>query len=164
MRKNKIKTTFLTVISVLALTVSCTSKGEPSEQGELLTIEQIKALKNDQLMNGKLVTIEGYAGICKNSRLVTKGKENRMSIFSDGICKGKELIKTQIYVTAGGIGFGGTEPRNFAKFPDDENLTDESIIFMSDDYQELKNEKLKFSGTIYYDGNTYSLENVTIHK
>jgi len=35
---------------------------------------------------------------------------------------------------------------------------------MTDDYQEVKNGKLKFSGTVVYKGNDFSLDNVTIHK
>ena len=160
----KIKTTFLAVLALGIFTVSCTQKGEPSKQGDLLSLEQIKALENDQSMNGKLVTIEGYAGLCDNSMFVTKGKLNKMTIYSDGICNGEKLINAQILLTKGNIPLSGDKPRNYASFPDDNKLTDESLTFMTDDYQEVKNEKLKFSGTIIYNGNNYTLDNVTIHK
>lgn len=160
----KIKTAFLATVAFVTLTVSCTQKGEPSKQGELLTTEQIKALENDQSMNGKLVTIEGYAGLCNNSMFITIGKKNEMSIYSDRICKGEKLINAQIKISKGGIPLIGDKPRNFASFPDEKNLSDESLIFMTDDYQEVKNEKFKFSGTIVYNGKNYSLDNVTIHK
>lgn len=82
-----IKTTFLAIITLVI--VSCTKKGEPSKQGELLTIEKVKALSTNQSMNGKLVTIEGYVGFCNNSMFVKSGKKNKMSIYLDGFYKGE---------------------------------------------------------------------------
>lgn len=163
-KMKKIKTTFLAMLAIATLTLSCTKKGEPSNQGEILTIEQIKALKNDQSMNGKLVTIEGYAGLCGLSSLVKLGKKNEMAIYSDGICEGVKLINANIEISRGGYQLAGPEPRNHADFPDENNIANESMTFMTDDYQEVKNEKLKFSGTVVYNGKYYSLDNVTIHK
>lgn len=160
----KINIAFLAMVTIAVFSVGCAKKGEPSKQGDLLSVEQIKALANDQSMNGKLVSIEGYAGLCNNSMFVTKGKKNKMTIHSDGICKGEELIDAQIEISAGSIPLSGEKSRNYASFPDEKNITDESLTFMTDDYQELKNQKLKFSGTIIYDGKNYYLDNVTIHK
>ncbi|MFL9835696.1 hypothetical protein [Chryseobacterium terrae] len=58
----------------------------------------------------------------------------------------------------------GDEPRNYARFPDEKNLSDESLMIMTDDYTEVPNGKLKFSGRVVYQGDSYYLEGVTIHK
>ncbi len=151
------------MMTVIAVMASCTKKGEPSKQGELFTTEQIKKLTTDQSMNGKQITVEGYAGLC-NSMFVTKGTKNEMTVYSDGFCKGEKLINLQIKISKGDIPLTGDAPRNFGSFADDKNLSNEALTFMTDDYQEVKNGKLKFSGTVVYNGNDFSLDNVTIHK
>lgn len=87
-----------------------------------------------------------------------------MAVYSDGFCKGEKLLNLQIKISKGDIPLTGDEPRNFGSFADDKNLSNESLTFMTDDYQEVKNGKLKFSGTVVYKGNDFSLDNVTIHK
>lgn len=158
----KLKIT-LVIMTVIALVASCTKKGEPNKQGEIVTTEQMKKISTDQSMNGKQITVEGYAGLC-NSMFVTKGIKNEMAVYSDGFCKGEKLLNLQIKISKGDIPLTGDEPRNFGSFADDKNLSNESLTFMTDDYQEVKNGKLKFSGTVVYKGNDFSLDNVTIHK
>ena len=87
-----------------------------------------------------------------------------MSIYSDGFCKGEKLADADIKISGNSVLLTGDKPRNYAGFPDEKNLTDTSLILMTDDYQEMPNGKLKFSGRIVYQGNGYYLENVTIHK
>lgn len=142
----------------------CTHKGEPTAQGEALTAEQLHALANDQSMNGKLVTVTGYAGL-GGSMFVNLDRKNEMHIHADGIGVGEKLITAQIVFDSGdSVPLSGEESRNYARFLDKEKLSDETIVFMTDDYQEVPNGKLKFSGTIVYNGSNYQLENVTIHK
>ncbi|WP_300672091.1 hypothetical protein [Soonwooa sp.] len=158
----KINTLILAAAFIGTLS-NCTSKGEPNPQGQLLTTEQIKALSKDQSMNGKLVEVEGYAGIC-NSMFVTKGKKNEMIVYTDGFCKGEKLMDMQVNISRGDIAITGDEPRNFGSFADDKNLSNEALTFTTDDYQEVANGRLKFSGKLVYNGDNYYLENVTIHK
>lgn len=157
------KISFLVTIIALMI-ICCTKKGEPSKQGELLKIEQIGKLSVDRSMNGKLVTIEGYVGFCNNSMFVQLGKKNKISIYRDGLCKGEKLADAEIEISGNSIPLSGDKPRNYASFPDEKNLTDESLMLMTDDYQEIPNGNLKFSGRIVYQGDGYYLENVTIHK
>ncbi|WCM42664.1 hypothetical protein MG290_03020 [Flavobacterium sp. CBA20B-1] len=144
------------------MVVSCTHKGEPTKQGEMLTTEQINALANDQSMNGELVSVEGFASFCGSFSSVTGGKKGRMTIYSDGFCKGGKLMDAEILFADNKTPLSGEEERNQAIV--DKNFSNETIKFTTDDYQEVSNGKLRFSGTVVYDGNNFYLDNVTIHK
>lgn len=156
-----VKTTFLSF--ALAVTMaSCTSKGEPHKPGEILVPQQIKTLASNQSMNGKLVTIEGYASFCGAFSSVTVGKKNKMNIYADGFCKGDKLIDAQIAFGGNSIPLSGEELRNYAQA--DKSFENSTLKFITDDYQEIVNGKLKFSGIIIYNGKDYHLDSVTIHK
>lgn len=158
----KIRATFLVMIVIVAFTVSCTHKGNPTIQGDLLTAEQIKTLKNDQSMNGKLVSIEGYASFCGSFSSVTGGKKGKMKIYTDGFCKGEKLIDAKIMFSNGSIPLSGEEKRNQAIA--ENSFTNETLQFTTDEYQDVPNGKLKFSGKVVYNGKDYYLDNITIHK
>jgi hypothetical protein len=157
-----IKIMFAAAIAALSIfATGCSHQGKPHKRGELLNTEQIKALANDQSMNGKVVTIEGYAGIC-GSMFVTAGKNNNMDIYTDNYCEGTKLITAKIKIDNGSVPIGGEAYRNYAEVSG--NFENKTIKFMTDDYQELANGKLKFSGTIIYDGSNYYLDNVIIYQ
>lgn len=157
----KIKNTFLALAFISTL-ASCTKKGEPNQLGEVLTTEQISALANDQSMNGKLVSVEGFASFCGRFNRITGGQKSEMTIYSENFCQGDKLIKAKIEFSDNRTPLSGEEKRNYAEA--EKSFTNETLKFMTDDYQELPNGKLKFSGTLVYDGDNYYLDNVTIHK
>ena len=92
------KKCILCLLSGLTLVISCTHKGEPTKQGEMLTTEQMNALANDQSMNGKLVSVKGYASFCGVFSSVKGGKKSRMNIYTDGFCKGEKLLDAEILI------------------------------------------------------------------
>ncbi|SOD11756.1 hypothetical protein [Pedobacter xixiisoli] len=155
------KITVLALIFIANLT-NCTSKGKPNKQGEILSAAALKALAIHQSMNGKLVTVDGYASFCGAFSSVTAGKKNKMGIYADGFCEGDKLIEAEIDFADNQTPLTGEEERNYAEV--DKSFKNSTIKFMTDDYQEVANGKLKFSGTIDYDGSNYHLTNVTIHK
>lgn len=157
-----IKTTFLVIIGIAILCVGCATKGAPTKLGQQLTREQIQALENDQSMNGKLATVEGYASFCSVTASVRMGETITMTIYSDGFCEGDKLLAANIPFKYRSSQLTGEESRNYAMV--DNHFTNETIKYITDDYQEVPNGKFKFSVTIIYDGDNYSLYNVTIHK
>jgi len=151
----------VSIAAISMLSASCSHQGKLNKRGDLLNPDQIKALANNQSMNGKLVTIEGYAGIC-GSMFVTPGKANDMDIYTDNYCEGTKLITAKIKISDGSTPIGGEAYRNYAEVSG--NFENKTIKFMTDDYQELANGKLKYSGTIIYNGSNYYLDNVIIYK
>ncbi|KAF2509133.1 hypothetical protein [Flavobacterium foetidum] len=159
------KTKIAPIAIFLAITfifTACTKKGEPSKQGQLLTIEQVKSLEKDQSLNGKLVEIEGYPAICGMFGNVRVGEKNKMEIRTEPDCKGEKLIEVNLFFGGDKIRLSGEEERNVALAT--EKFTNATLKYITDDYQELPTGKFKFSGTLIYINNTYYLDNVTIHK
>ena len=153
----------LLMIAFIATFISCAHKGEPSKQGILLTPQQMQDLDKDQSMNGKVVMVEGFASLC-NSMFVDIGKKNKMAIYSDGSCEGKKLIDAKIEISREGSVIFGEQDRNRAVFSDYKNPSEKTMSFTTDDYQDVPNKKLRFSGTLIYNGNGHYLDNVTIHN
>ena len=155
------KTAALFLIAGACLFSGCAKEGKPTDQGQLLTTEQIKNLSKDQTMNGKRVSVEGYGGFC-SSFSITMGQKNNMEIYSDGICDGDKLIKAKVLLGGNLVALSGEKERNFVATTE-KQVTDEGLTVSTDDYQEVKNGKLRFSGNIVYDGADIYLDNVSIH-
>lgn len=162
-KKNSIKIKLpLIVFATFTILIGCTKEGKPSKQGQLLTLEQIKSLGTDQSLNGKLVEIEGYPAFCGMFADVRLGEKSKMEIRTEQNCKGEKLIEANLYFGGDKILLFGEKERNVVLA--DKNFSNKTLKFCTDDYQELSNKKLKFSGTLIYINNSYYLDNVTIHK
>lgn len=164
MKKNeKIKfKPFFMVLIVCIFFLGCAKKGNPSKQGQLLTLEQIKSLKSDQSWNGKLVEVEGYPAFCGMIANVTLGEKSKMEIFSETDCKGEKLLDVNLEFGGNTIALSGDKERNMAVA--DKDFSNKTLRFITDDYEELPSGKFKFSGTLIYINNSYYLDNLTIHK
>ncbi|KAF2506623.1 hypothetical protein [Flavobacterium foetidum] len=154
-KKYKILITLLPALFFFVL--SCTTNGKPSKRGELLTLEQIQNLRDNKSLNGKLVEVEGYANLC-HTFFVRLGEKKLVQIATEPNCGGEFLIDANIYFKKFKITLTGEKDRNEAV------LVDNELLFTTDDYQEVSNQKLKFCGTLTYGkDNSVRLENVTIH-
>lgn len=142
--------------------LSCAKKGEPSKRGQVLTIEQIKNLKTDQSLNGKLVEVEGYPAFCGMMANVTLGAKSKMEVHTGANCDGEELIEVNLLFGGNTTKLSGEKERNYVAA--DKDFDNSTLKFITDDYQELPNGKFKFTGTLIYMDNTYYLDNVIINK
>jgi len=151
----------LTFTLCLFLVIGCTTKHEPTTIGELLTTEQALNLPADNSMDGKIVAIDGYPGLCKRMNLLKINKRNLVSIHTESDCKADELPAVNIYFIDGkGTILFGDEPRNQVIFGDDKKM-----IFITDDYQKVpEGGMLRFSGKLVYENNAYHLEDISIHQ
>lgn len=148
---------------LIAVTFSaCASKGKPTPEGVLLNQDQIKALAKDQSMNGKIVEIEGYPAFCSMIVNVRPGAKSKMEIHADADCKGDVLIEANLLFGGNTTRLSGEKERNYVAAG--KTFDNASLRFVTDDYQELPNGKFKFSGTLIYTGDSYYLDNITIHK
>jgi hypothetical protein len=153
----------MALVSML-LTIGCTTKGEANVQGKLLSIEDIQKLSLDHSQEGKLVTIEGYAGVCKLLNKITLGGETPFEIYADQACKGETIGKVMLSIlNINSKRLIGEEPRNYVKYNSEKEATNKTLEIVTDDYSEVHNQKLKFSGNIAYDKKQWYLKNVTIH-
>jgi len=141
----------------------CTSEEAPSKQGQLLSIETIKTLDSYKTYQNKLISVEGYPAFC--SKVVTSVRSNspnKISVYAEPGCKGKELIDANILVDRGDIVVIGNKKRNCLSIA--ENSDFENIKMITDDYKNTSNEKVRLSGTLVYENGSYYLDKVTIHK
>ena len=144
------------------LIVSCAKNGTPSSRAELWTAEQIKSLPKDASMNKKQISAEGYLSFCDMYNGVTMGKNNVMELRTEPDCKGEKLIDVSINFNTSEKLFG-EKYRNYATV-EDKTFNNSSIKFMTDDYQEVPNGKLKFSGTLLFVNGHYELQDVVIYQ
>lgn len=152
---------FIAVAIVFAF-VSCAKKGEPSKRGQLLTAEQIKNLKTDKSLNGKLVEVEGYPAFCGMIANVTLGAKSKMEVHTSPDCKGDELIEVNLLFGGNTTRLSGEKERNFVAA--EKEFENNTLKFTTDDYQEMPNGKFKFTGTLVYKDNSYYLDNIIINK
>lgn len=142
---------------------SCSSKGEPSEIGQILTAEQIASLTGDDSWNGKLVAVKGYPKFA--SAVVRLGSSSHVYLCETPNDR-RGPIRANISIHDGGrttlMEFGGETSRNYASMTKEQQLTD--ATFMLDDYIEAPYGEFLFSGTLVYDGDDIYLSNVTIHR
>lgn len=160
------KTVFVLIVSLVA--VSCEQKGAPSEQGELLTIEQITNLPEDGSWNNKLVSIDGYPGFCRRANIIKMDTKQKIAVTSETNCGGITLINANIGIRNSEnkeiLSFGGEKDRNYITV-DPKNISNESMVIMTDDYQKSEYSKFRFSGKLIFDADSgYYLDNVTIHN
>ena len=144
----------LLFVLITFLFVGCTSKGEPSVIGEILTPEMIE----NKSMEGKEVSIKGYPGLCKSFSVIKMKKRNKMMITSEPNCGGEELIPMNVYFEDGkGTLLFGDEPRNQIIYQD------KVMTFITDDYQKLLEGEFIVSGKLVYEGDECYLNDVSIH-
>jgi hypothetical protein len=146
------------------LGISCTTKGEKSVYGKELTMEEVQLLQKKQLKEGQLVVIEGYIGLCKMLNRVSIDDDTIFDIYMDEACKGKLVGRVRLPVP--NISFKrliGEEPRNYVRYNHEKTVTNETLEVVTDNYAEVHNQKLKFSGNIVYNKNEWYLKNVTVH-
>ncbi|NDW19475.1 hypothetical protein D0T53_11220 [Dysgonomonas sp. 216] len=152
------KKMLLLALSVLFL-VGCTTKGDPTPEGEFFTLEQIEGLPADNSLDGKIITLEGYPGLCKSMNLIKIKKRNKISIHSEANCQGTQLIMANLFFIDGkGTLIFGDEPRNQVIFADDKSIT-----YITDDYQKLPSDKFRFTGKLVFEEGGYYLNDVSIH-
>nr|WP_199001331.1 hypothetical protein [Flavobacterium sp. ASV13] len=160
---NKVTTGLTASLLILILVFAgCTKEHKPSKEGQLLTLEQIKSLENDQSWNGKLIEVEGYPAFCGMFANVRLGEKSKMEIRTEQNCKGEKLIDANLEFGGDKVLLFGEKERNAVLA--DQNFSNETLKFCTDDCQELPTGKFKFSGTLIYINNSYYLDNVTIHK
>ena len=152
----------LTLCISLVLFIKCTKQDNPSKQGELLTLEQIKSLKDDQQWNGKLIEIEGYPAFCSMFTNIRLGEKNKIEIWTKQDCRGEILIEANLSFGGDKVMLFDQKERNVVLAQ--KNFSNKTLKFCTDDYQELPNGKFKFSGTLIYINNSFYLDNVTFHK
>ena len=158
---------FVLVCLLMAGTLfpSCEKKGEPSQVGELLTTEQIKALPADDSWNMKLVAIDGYMSHCRRLSVVNLGSKNKVTITTEPSCEGEKLIEVKVFFQPADrtdIPLGGIKSRNFLTMSKEKpNLEDSK--FTLDDYEVVDYQKMRISGELIYDNGSYYLDHITLH-
>ena len=143
---------------------SCVHKGEPSQVGELMTIEQLKSLPSDDSWNLKSIAVDAYLSHC--SFLIKLDKKNTAVITTEPGCKSERLLDVKIVIkdaNDSSVLLGGQEPRNYFAMSKD-NLNIEDAEFVLDDYQKVGYQKMRISGTLIYDNGKYYMDHVTLHN
>ena len=163
--KTKAQLLILTTILVAGIVAaSCVHKGEPSQVGELITIEQLKSLPSDDSWNLKSIAVDAYLSHC--SHLIKFDQKNTAVITAEPSCKSDRLIDVKIVIkdaNSGSVLLGGKEPNNYIAMTKD-NLTIESAEFVLDDYQKVSYQKMRISGTLIYNNGKYYMNDVTLHN
>jgi hypothetical protein len=155
--------TYLIFFVLLIQLMSCAKKGKPNSPGQLMSAEQLLQMPKDSSWNRKVVSIEGYAGYCKIAGLLRMGTKNKLDIYTEADCEGKKLLPINIDFK-NSTALSGEQFRNYVNTKDKKEFQNSDLIFTTDDYQEIANTKLKFSGSLIYQNNTYYLDDITIHK
>lgn len=152
----------------LALILVCMSlfftncKEKPNERGTELSIEQIRALKDNQSLEGKLVEISGYLGKCGHDE-IKPDQKCLLTICSDNFCDGEKLIEAFVYVKGNDkIGSFDKKKRNLVIA--DEQSSSDGFQIITDGNEKIQNARLNFTGKIHYEGNDCYLINVVINK
>ena len=163
--KTKKQLFVLTTILVAGIFfTSCIHKGEPSQVGELITVEQLKSLPDDDSWNLKLVAVDAYLSYC--GHLIKFDQKNTAVITTEPSCKSDRLIDAKISIKdseSKSVLLGGKEPNNYISMPKS-SLGIENSEFVLDDYQKVGyQEKLRISGTLIYDNGKYYMNDVTLH-
>ena len=163
--KTKKQLLVLTTIFVAGIFfTSCVHKGEPSQVGELITIEQLKSLPSDDSWNLKSIAVDAYLSHC--GFLTKLGKKNIVVITEEPGCKNEKLLDAKILIADANdssVLLGGQEPRNyFALSKEIRNIEDAEFVL--DDYQKVGYQKMRISGTLIYDNGKYYMDNVTLHN
>ena len=147
------------------IATSCVHKGQPSQVGELITIEQLKSLPSDDSWNLKSVAVDAYLSYC--GRLIKFDQRNTAVITTEPSCKSDKIIEAKIVIKdaeSKSVLLGGKEPNNYIAMPKS-NLGIENSEFVLDDYQKVGyQEKLRISGTLIYDNGKYYMNDVTLHN
>ena len=162
----KIKNQLLRLVGIFVvgmLFVSCTTKGEPSQVGELVTVEQLKSLPNDDSWNLKSVAVDAYLSYCHG--LIKFNQRNKAVITTEPGCKSDRLIEANIAIKDAddkSVLLGGEESRNYVSMSKS-NLNIEESEFVLDDYQKVGYQKMRISGTLVYDNGEYYMNDVTLH-
>lgn len=146
------------------LFTSCTSKGKPSQVGELITVEQLKSLPSDDSWNNKSVAVDAYLSYCR--ALIKFDRRNKAVITTEPGCKSDRLIEANISIKDAedkSVLLGGEESRNYVAMPKS-NLNIEDAEFVLDDYQKVGYQKMRISGTLIYNNGEYYMNDVTLHS
>ena len=154
----------VTIITGIFFT-SCVHKGQPSQVGELITIEQLKSLPSDDSWNLKSVAVDAYLSYC--GHLIKFDQKNTAVITTEPSCKSDRIIDVKIAIKdaeSKSVLLGGKEPNNYIAMPKS-NLGIENSEFVLDNYQKVGyQEKLRISGTLIYDNGKYYMNDVTLHN
>ena len=145
------------------LFTSCTSKGKPSQVGELITVEQLKSLPSDDSWNSKSVAVDAYLSYCR--KLIKFNQRNKAVITTEPGCKSDRLIEANISIKDAedkSTLLVGEESRNYVAMSKS-NLNIEDAEFVLDDYQKVGYQKMRISGTLIYDNGEYYMNDVTLH-
>ena len=158
------KTKLFVLVCVFAgiFFTSCSSKGEPSQVGELITVEQLKSLPSDDSWNLKLVAVDAYLSYCRS--LIKIDQRNRAVITTEPSCKSDRLIEANISIKDAekkSTLLYGEESRNYVSWPKSRNIEDAEFVL--DDYQKVGYQKMRISGTLIYDNGEYYMNDITLH-
>ncbi|MCL1868433.1 MAG: hypothetical protein FWF72_05760 [Paludibacter sp.] len=156
------KKILLAICNIIVVFAACTSKQAPSPIGEFVTAEQIQNLPKNDSWNNKLVSFEGYFGFCKMFGRYNAGAKAELKLTTEANCEGKTLINAKIWLEiSSSTTIFGSAPRN--QIVADKNIDTKTLKVITDDYQKVDYQKFIFSGNLIYAGNSYYLDNVTIH-
>lgn len=159
----KTKISLITLFASCLFFSACVSKEAPSEVGELMTEEQITNLPKDDAYNKRLVAVDGYWNFA--SHLIKSGTKNNIVISSEPNGRGTSLIRASVGVNSSeneGITLAGAASRNIIKVAKPVDI--KTCVVITDDYNEVGYQKMRFSGTLVYENGEYKLENITLHS